>query len=152
MVLSSRIIRSVDFSFRSTTVTETMVHVSCSGCVLGPCSHPVSSRQHASTSTVNHVKTKVTPHLVLPLTRTKLPPRPACAIQSCLSRTSYDQSKCEAYVAALYRCCDQFYKAVDQQSVTNLAGVERPDVVESTACPIRRAVERKMKQLEKEGR
>ncbi|KAJ9114516.1 hypothetical protein QFC20_001389 [Naganishia adeliensis] len=76
----------------------------------------------------------------------------ACAIQSCLSRTSYDQSKCEAYVAALYRCCDNFYKAVDKQAVTNLAGQERPEVVESTACPIRSVVERKMKQLEKEAR
>jgi hypothetical protein len=94
---------------------------------------------------------KVKPHPALH--NPKLSPfLTACAIQSCLSRTSYDQAKCEAYVAALYRCCDKFYKAVDEQSVTNLAGQERPDVVASTACPIRSVVERKMKQLEKEGR
>lgn len=75
----------------------------------------------------------------------------ACAIQTCLSRNSYNQAKCEQYVEALYRCCDQFYKAVDKQSVTNMAGVERPEVVESTACPIRSIVERKMKQFDGEA-
>jgi hypothetical protein len=55
-------------------------------------------------------------------------------------------------VEALYRCCDQFYKAVDKQAVTNLAGVERPEVVKSTACPIKSVVDRKMKQFEGEKR
>ena len=72
----------------------------------------------------------------------------ACAIQTCLSRNSYNQAKCEQFVEALYRCCDEFYKAVDKQSVTNMAGMERPEVLESTACPIRSVVDRKMKQLE----
>lgn len=40
--------------------------------------------------------------------------REACAIQSCMLKNDYDESKCRDAVARLYRCCDAFYKQQGQ--------------------------------------
>ncbi|KAA8894087.1 hypothetical protein FN846DRAFT_975990 [Sphaerosporella brunnea] len=34
----------------------------------------------------------------------------ACAIQSCLQRNGYNESKCGAEIDALYECCIEMYK------------------------------------------
>ncbi|BGP12417.1 Cx9C motif-containing protein 4, mitochondrial [Rhodosporidiobolus nylandii] len=34
----------------------------------------------------------------------------ACAIQTCLMNNAYQESRCQSQLAALWRCCDQFYK------------------------------------------
>lgn len=34
----------------------------------------------------------------------------ACAIQDCLKRRRYDESKCTAAIDALYACCAKFYR------------------------------------------
>jgi hypothetical protein len=33
-----------------------------------------------------------------------------CAIQNCLQRNGYDESKCGAEIDALYECCTEMYK------------------------------------------
>ncbi|KIN02054.1 hypothetical protein OIDMADRAFT_18795, partial [Oidiodendron maius Zn] len=33
----------------------------------------------------------------------------ACAIQDCLAKNSYDETKCRSQVDALYECCNSFY-------------------------------------------
>ncbi|EGW33199.1 uncharacterized protein SPAPADRAFT_60529 [Spathaspora passalidarum NRRL Y-27907] len=34
----------------------------------------------------------------------------ACAIQDCLLRNGYNESKCTKYIDELYLCCKQFYQ------------------------------------------
>ncbi|POY70057.1 hypothetical protein BMF94_6944 [Rhodotorula taiwanensis] len=38
-----------------------------------------------------------------------MPPE-ACQIQNCLLSNNYQQDKCEAVIANLYKCCAQFYR------------------------------------------
>jgi hypothetical protein len=33
-----------------------------------------------------------------------------CAIQNCLQKNGYDESKCAAQIDALYECCTEMYK------------------------------------------
>ena len=70
-----------------------------------------------------------------------LTPFPACAIQTCLSRNSYNEAKCTSYVEALYKCCDAMYT----QAERNGKGGE----TKSTACPVRDVVKRRMKSIGK---
>lgn len=101
------------------------------------------------------VKTKVSPiipALVFLVTFAADPlfPSPACAIQTCLSQTSYNQEKCASYVTALYKCCANFYDQVNAGEYKNLSGIERQNVKDSTACPLENVVRRKIKELEKQ--
>lgn len=75
----------------------------------------------------------------------------ACAIQSCLSRTSYNEQKCQQYVNALYRCCASFYDKAAAGSYKNLGGADRQDVKKSTACPLESIVRRTIKQMDVEA-
>ncbi|PNS18986.1 hypothetical protein CAC42_6081 [Sphaceloma murrayae] len=34
----------------------------------------------------------------------------ACAIQNCLQKNQFDQSRCEKEIDALYECCNAFYQ------------------------------------------
>ncbi|KAI5953942.1 CMC4 [Candida margitis] len=34
----------------------------------------------------------------------------ACAIQDCLLRNGYNESKCTTYIDDLYKCCKEFYE------------------------------------------
>lgn len=61
----------------------------------------------------------------------------ACAIQGCLKRNNYDESKCTKYIDQLYACCQQFYEREGQ-------------VARSPCCPIPRLLEFKMRQREEE--
>ncbi|SPO35645.1 related to Cx9C motif-containing protein 4, mitochondrial [Pseudozyma flocculosa] len=63
----------------------------------------------------------------------------ACAIQSCLTSNSFNQSKCEHLIDDLYRCCAQFYK-------------QRGTDAEADSCPIPSVVERRIKKMEAEGK
>lgn len=63
----------------------------------------------------------------------------ACAIQSCLQKSGFDQSKCENLVDDLYRCCAQFYR-------------QRGPEAEADSCPIPSVVDRRMKKMEQEGK
>jgi hypothetical protein len=75
----------------------------------------------------------------------------ACAIQSCLSRTSYNEQKCQPLINALYTCCAQFYDTLHSTAgYKNLGGVERAGVKGSTACPLEEVVRRTMRRIEKE--
>ncbi|WVQ84248.1 hypothetical protein IAT38_006400 [Cryptococcus sp. DSM 104549] len=64
----------------------------------------------------------------------------ACNIQSCLTRNNYDESRCQSYVEALYRCCSEMYKTAERDG---------SKVPESTACPLKDIVERRLKRFEK---
>ena len=66
----------------------------------------------------------------------------ACAIQSCLTRTNYNEQKCQDYVDKLYKCCRDMY-AADSDSSKD---------AKSTACPIKSVVDRRIKAMEREGR
>ncbi|CAR30129.1 Cx9C motif-containing protein 4, mitochondrial [Lachancea thermotolerans] len=33
----------------------------------------------------------------------------ACAIQGCLTKTGFDESKCSHLIDSLYECCSKFY-------------------------------------------
>lgn len=67
----------------------------------------------------------------------------ACAIQDCLSKYNFNESKCQSYVLSLYKCCDIMYKTAEKK------GIKEEDA-KSTACPFRNIVGRKLKQMEKE--
>ncbi|KAG9513132.1 hypothetical protein KCU71_g12042, partial [Aureobasidium melanogenum] len=34
----------------------------------------------------------------------------ACAIQDCIQKNGYDESKCQKQIDALYECCNRFYE------------------------------------------
>ncbi|KEQ64669.1 DUF1903-domain-containing protein [Aureobasidium melanogenum CBS 110374] len=34
----------------------------------------------------------------------------ACAIQDCIQKNGYDESKCQKQIDALYECCNAFYE------------------------------------------
>ncbi|EIM80743.1 DUF1903-domain-containing protein [Stereum hirsutum FP-91666 SS1] len=53
----------------------------------------------------------------------------ACSLQTCLSRNTYNPSKCDSHVRKLYECCQMMYDSTDGKG-------------ESTACPIPSAVTR----------
>lgn len=61
----------------------------------------------------------------------------ACAIQDCLKKHGYDESKCSAQIDRLYACCKQFYQS------------EGTDV-RSPCCPTPKLLKFKMEQREKE--
>lgn len=42
----------------------------------------------------------------------------ACAIQSCLSKNSFDEQKCQAQIDALYSCCNAFYEKFGDDAKT----------------------------------
>ncbi|EWC44360.1 hypothetical protein DRE_01186 [Drechslerella stenobrocha 248] len=44
----------------------------------------------------------------------------ACAIQSCIQKNQFDESKCQGQIDALYACCAEFYrqKGADAKSVS----------------------------------
>ncbi|ORX37042.1 hypothetical protein BD324DRAFT_579898 [Kockovaella imperatae] len=69
-------------------------------------------------------------------------PTQACAIQTCLSKNNYNESKCASYVEALYRCCDTMYKKAEKEG-------KSADEAKSTACPMREVVSRRMKSITK---
>ncbi|KAF2800066.1 DUF1903-domain-containing protein [Melanomma pulvis-pyrius CBS 109.77] len=57
----------------------------------------------------------------------------ACAIQSCLQKSNYQEEKCRKEVDALYECCNAFYK-------------ERGDEASTASCPKVSLLRLKMKQ------
>ncbi|OWT35719.1 hypothetical protein J008_06491 [Cryptococcus neoformans] len=64
----------------------------------------------------------------------------ACEIQSCIQRNNYDESKCQSQIFALYKCCLNMYQTTEKE------GTKPP---ESSACPLKEIVERRMKRFEK---
>ncbi|ODV57832.1 Cmc4p [Ascoidea rubescens DSM 1968] len=61
----------------------------------------------------------------------------ACAIQDCLKRTSYNESKCTKLIDKLYSCCSKFYQ-------------ENGDEAKTVCCPIPRLLKFKIEQRQKE--
>ncbi|KAJ5154902.1 uncharacterized protein N7500_010341 [Penicillium coprophilum] len=57
----------------------------------------------------------------------------ACAIQDCLQKNSFDESKCQAQIDALYECCNAFYQ-------------ERGDQASTVSCPKANLLRLKMRQ------
>ncbi|KAI1076731.1 DUF1903-domain-containing protein [Whalleya microplaca] len=57
----------------------------------------------------------------------------ACAIQDCLGRNNYNESKCSHLIDALYECCDAFYR-------------KHGDDATSASCPKANLLRLKMKQ------
>ncbi|KAK8873175.1 DUF1903-domain-containing protein [Apiospora arundinis] len=57
----------------------------------------------------------------------------ACAIQNCLTKNNYNESKCQGLVDALYECCDAFYR-------------KKGDNATSASCPKADLLRLKMKQ------
>ncbi|GLA07507.1 Cx9C motif-containing protein 4, mitochondrial [Aspergillus niger] len=41
-----------------------------------------------------------------------------CAIQACLTKSSYQEEKCQSQINALYECCNAFYKARGEDAKT----------------------------------
>ncbi|KAG8220445.1 hypothetical protein J3R82DRAFT_3139, partial [Butyriboletus roseoflavus] len=58
----------------------------------------------------------------------------ACALQTCLSRNTYNPEKCDEYVRKLYTCCLEMY---------NIEGAN----AESTACPSKPVIERWLRRV-----
>ncbi|EGO52813.1 hypothetical protein NEUTE1DRAFT_118942 [Neurospora tetrasperma FGSC 2508] len=42
----------------------------------------------------------------------------ACAIQNCLTRNGFDESKCQKQIDALYECCNAFYEKNGESAST----------------------------------
>lgn len=61
----------------------------------------------------------------------------ACAIQTCLQKNSYDESKCTDKVLALYECCWKLQQESQQTSVS---------------CPKPSLLKLKMQQIREEER
>ncbi|KAK7951161.1 uncharacterized protein PG986_006889 [Apiospora aurea] len=61
----------------------------------------------------------------------------ACAIQSCLTKNNYNESKCQGLVDSLYECCDALYK-------------NKGDNATSASCPKADLLRLKMKQRREE--
>lgn len=61
-----------------------------------------------------------------------------CAIQTCLQKHNYDESRCTHLIDALYGCCAEFYKR------------EGPGAKNTTCCPKEGLLKLKMKQREEE--
>ncbi|KAI1872442.1 hypothetical protein JX265_005322 [Neoarthrinium moseri] len=57
----------------------------------------------------------------------------ACAIQDCLTKNNYNESRCQGLVYALYDCCDAFYKRNGDDATT-------------VSCPKANLLRLKMKQ------
>ncbi|GAC74169.1 hypothetical protein PANT_10d00047 [Moesziomyces antarcticus T-34] len=63
----------------------------------------------------------------------------ACAIQSCLQKSGFDQARCEHLIDDLYRCCAKFYR-------------QRGTDAEADSCPIPSVVDRRIRRMEQEGK
>ncbi|AWU78363.1 uncharacterized protein C5L36_0E04180 [Pichia kudriavzevii] len=61
----------------------------------------------------------------------------ACAIQACLKRHGYDESKCTVLIDSLYECCSNFYRENGQEA-------------RSPCCPVPRLLEFKVEQRKQE--
>lgn len=61
----------------------------------------------------------------------------ACAIQDCLAKNNYNETKCKAQVEALYDCCNAFYE-------------KNGDEGQTVSCPKAGLLRLKMKQLAQE--
>ncbi|KZZ97988.1 mtcp1 [Ascosphaera apis ARSEF 7405] len=51
----------------------------------------------------------------------------ACAIQNCLNKNGFQESKCQAQVDALYECCKAFYEAKGDDAKT--VSCPKPDLL-----------------------
>lgn len=58
----------------------------------------------------------------------------ACAIQSCLLKHDYDETRCRKAVEQLYKCCDAMY-------------AEHGTAARSRCCPLPQLLRDKMRQL-----
>ncbi|KAI1175416.1 hypothetical protein F4777DRAFT_550698 [Nemania sp. FL0916] len=61
----------------------------------------------------------------------------ACAIQNCLEKNNFNQTKCEHLVDALYECCAAFYKQNGETATT-------------ASCPKFRLLQLKLDQRQRE--
>ncbi|ORY66488.1 uncharacterized protein BCR38DRAFT_181642 [Pseudomassariella vexata] len=61
----------------------------------------------------------------------------ACAIQNCLTKNNYNESKCQGLIDALYECCDVFYQ-------------KNGDDASTVSCPKASLLRLKMKQRQDE--
>ncbi|SCU99134.1 LAFA_0G22188g1_1 [Lachancea sp. 'fantastica'] len=61
----------------------------------------------------------------------------ACAIQACLTKTGFDESKCTQVIDQLYECCTKFYQ-------------EKGGDARTPCCPIPRLLNLKLEQRNKE--
>ncbi|KAI0176619.1 hypothetical protein BJ166DRAFT_504917 [Pestalotiopsis sp. NC0098] len=62
----------------------------------------------------------------------------ACAIQDCLTKNNYKESKCQGLIDALYDCCDAFYK-------------KNGDGASTVSCPKSDLLRLKLKQRQEES-
>ncbi|KIS68208.1 uncharacterized protein UMAG_03788 [Mycosarcoma maydis] len=63
----------------------------------------------------------------------------ACAIQSCLQKSGFDQSRCESLIDDLYRCCAKFYQ-------------QRGNDAEADSCPIPTVVQRRIHNMQHDAK
>ncbi|RPB28229.1 DUF1903-domain-containing protein [Terfezia boudieri ATCC MYA-4762] len=61
----------------------------------------------------------------------------ACAIQDCLLKNQYNESKCSHLIDALYECCAEFYR-------------RRGKAAKSVCCPSESLLQLKISQRRKE--
>lgn len=57
----------------------------------------------------------------------------ACAIQNCLMKNGYNESKCSRYIDELYKCCKTFYETNGSEA-------------SSVCCPKFKLLQLKLKQ------
>ncbi|RPA77888.1 DUF1903-domain-containing protein [Ascobolus immersus RN42] len=61
----------------------------------------------------------------------------ACAIQSCIQKNNYDESKCSKQIDRLYECCSAFYARNGSDA-------------KSVCCPLESLLKLKIQQREEE--
>ncbi|KAF3917120.1 hypothetical protein ABW20_dc0106332 [Dactylellina cionopaga] len=61
----------------------------------------------------------------------------ACAIQNCIQKNGYDESKCQQQIDALYACCAEFYQQKGRDAT-------------SVSCPKPNLLDLKIKQRQEE--
>ncbi|KAK6344458.1 Cx9C motif-containing protein 4, mitochondrial [Orbilia brochopaga] len=61
----------------------------------------------------------------------------ACAIQSCIQKNNFDESKCQDQIDALYACCAEFYRRKGRDA-------------KSVSCPKPNLLDLKIKQRKEE--
>ncbi|SCU83157.1 LAMI_0C02212g1_1 [Lachancea mirantina] len=62
----------------------------------------------------------------------------ACAIQDCLTKANYDESKCSHLIDQLYDCCSKFYR-------------DNGNDARSPCCPVPHQLARKLEQRQTEN-
>lgn len=66
----------------------------------------------------------------------------ACAIQNCLTKNNYSESKCNTQIKALYQCCTTMYARLEKEG-------KNKEEDRSESCPLEHIVRKRMEKFAK---